>query len=937
MRRSSALFIVCALIACTRVSTSQQASGSAGCSLPAPQFELRKPNIFTAQQEEWLGEAQASQLEPDYDLLPEKESLELDLIGHKLLAQLPATPIPYHFRVYEAVDANGFSIAGGYVYISRKLITDAHSEDEVAGVLAHEIGHIYTHQVAIEFTRQLKAMLNITTVSSREDVQDKVQMLLNAPWKDRADQSEDEEEKDELLADRVGLYALIKAGYAASAFSENLDRIAANKGRTGNLLTDILGATDPLSLRVRVARKIADSVPEGCKRQDPGFSTEFKAFQEAVRSVPVHPLIEPTPGLESIKLEPPMRQSLEQVRFSPDGKLILAQDETSIHVLSRWPLKRLFSIDAPWALPAHFTPDSAHVVFNYATMRVEKWEVATGKRESSHELVDYDGCEQTSLSPDGRTFACLSFNHAGVWLKLSDVESGKVFYDNKTYFGASNAGAEIIVRSGGGKRVGTVVYAQDGRTMLILAGAKSLAFDLGERKPIALGKDFSHMVDGRTAFVDSDKLVFQCDWAEMQTSSKDTFKLCEASFPDGLPVNSFRVGYQWIEPVMKGNYLLIGPFKDNAAMLVDPSTGKASAGFKLDSLDVFGSTVASENEHGVSVGELGGEQMESAELPVGPMMRVDAAAFSPDGRFLAYSSKSRSSIWDLSTQKRVALMRPFRGVRFDDQEQMYAQYQASNQRSGQNYHIDLKTGKATEGSKYEIDQFQYGDVLITFQPMEMTGTINSNINLVVSDVVTGALLWTRRFPHETPSVRRTEDGSLLLISDLIEQTATDESNHAGGKLVKASDTTGRWDAKGLLIEVVASRTGEIKREVMVPEHVSDNQRTAALYGDYLVVRGNANNSVIYRVSDGKRLGAFYGRAIAGDSKLGLIASTNRDQDVILYDAATGKELKRVTVDQLPRAVQFIADKNALLVLTASQRVYSIDLPAMGQAEAAQAK
>ena len=83
-----------------------------------------------------------------------------------------------------------------------------------------------------------------------------------------------------------------------------------------------------------------------------------------------------------------------------------------------------------------------------------------------------------------------------------------------------------------------------------------------------------------------------------------------------------------------------------------------------------------------------------------------------------------------------------------------------------------------------------------------------------------------------------------------------------------------------------------------------------------------------------RLGAFYGRAIAGDGKLGLIATTNRDQDVTIRDAKTGKQLKHVTVDHFPLAARFIAEKNALLVLTAAQSVYTIDLPAAGQAETA---
>src|SRR5208283_115112 len=251
---------------------------------------------------------------------------------------------------------------------------------------------------------------------------DKMQLLLDIPWNHRADVSEEDEEKNELLADRVGLFAMVRAGYAAKAFSQNLDRIAANKGKTGNFLTDMLGTTSDISLRVRMGRKIADSLTDDCKRLEPSSSADFKAFQEALRNLPIHPLIAPTPGLSSINLEPAMRQPLVQVRFSPDGNYILAQDEMSIHVLSRSPMKLLFSIDARWAQPAHFTPDSAHVVFHFVTMRVEKWNVASGKRESFHELVDYDGCSQTSVSPDGRTFVCLTMGKAGWWLKLSDVE-----------------------------------------------------------------------------------------------------------------------------------------------------------------------------------------------------------------------------------------------------------------------------------------------------------------------------------------------------------------------------------------------------------------------------------------------------------------------------------------------------------------------------------
>lgn len=940
MKRFSLLSFVCALVLFSHASWGQQTPAGSGCSLPAPPFASSKPNIFSVEQEQWLGDAQASQQEPYYDLLPDMDSAELDRIGQKLLAQLPPTPIHYRFRVYESEDVNGFSLAGGHVYVSRKLITDAHSEDEVAGVLAHEIGHIYTHQISIAYTRELKAMLSVTSLKDRADLEDKAQLVLNAPWKDKAEESEDEAEKDELLADRVGLYALARAGYAPLAFAENLDRIAANKGHTGNILTDVLGGTSDIALRVRMARKAADSLSAECKQLSPASSASFKQFQNAIRSAMVHPLLEPTPGQTSFKLNPPMRPALEQVKISPNGAYVLAQDEHSIHVLSRSPLKHLFTIDARGAKLASFTPDSTHISFHYQTMRVELWDIATAKRESYHELVDYEGCPQTSLSPDGKTFVCLSKTSGGVWLKLTDVETGKRFYDNKKFHEQFYLGSpDIVVRLAGGLRVGTVVYSQDGRTMLIATGSKAMAYDLTQRKPISLGHDLSSLVEGRIAFVDSDKLVYQCDTDFKAGSSKDTFKMCEATFPEGMPLNSFKLGYQWMESVTRGNHVLIGPFKENAAMLTDPSNGTASAGFKLNSLDMVDQVLATENESGgVTVGELGGQHMFAIDLPVSPMNGVEAAAFSPDGRFLAYSGKARSSIWDLETQKRVALMRAFRGVRFNEQDMMFAQYKESQQKPGQNYQIDLKTGKAAEGAKYAIDQFQYGDVLVTFQPMDKSGGVNSNIDLQVADAATGAPLWSKRFPFASPMVRQSEDGTLLLIIDLYDETASGEEKHAGAKLVKSSDSKSEWINQGLLIEVVDSHTGELKRAIQVPERASSNvARTAALYGGYLVVHGVANNSVIYRIADGVRTGAFYGRAIAGDGKLGLIAATNRDQDVIVYDAATGRELKRVIVDQFPRAARFIAAKNTLLVLTANQRVYTINLPAAGHAEGAQAK
>jgi hypothetical protein len=73
-------------------------------------------------------------------------------------------------------------------------------------------------------------------------------------------------------------------------------------------------------------------------------------------------------------------------------------------VLTVEPLSVIMQIEAPTAGWAHFTPDSKSVVFDNGHMRVEKWDIASQKRVSAHELATREACRSTVLSPDGNTF-----------------------------------------------------------------------------------------------------------------------------------------------------------------------------------------------------------------------------------------------------------------------------------------------------------------------------------------------------------------------------------------------------------------------------------------------------------------------------------------------------------------------------------------------------
>jgi len=103
------------------------------------------------------------------------------------------------------------------------------------------------------------------------------------------------------------------------------------------------------------------------------------------------------------------------------------------------------------------------------------------------------------------------------------------------------------------------------------------------------------------------------------------------------------------------------------------------------------------------------------------------------------------------------------------------------------------------------------------------------------------------------------------------------------------------------------------------------ERTAGLFGNLLAVYGNNNNTVVYSASDGARMLAFFGRALAGDEKLGMVAATNRPQELSVYDVRTGHLLASVILDQNVLAARFVPDQKQLLVLTATQHVYRLDL------------
>ncbi len=74
--------------------------------------------------------------------------------GEKLAATSERPDLPWTFRVVDDPAVNAFAVPGGFVYVTRGLLTHLTSEAELASVVGHEIGHITARHTAAEMSKQ---------------------------------------------------------------------------------------------------------------------------------------------------------------------------------------------------------------------------------------------------------------------------------------------------------------------------------------------------------------------------------------------------------------------------------------------------------------------------------------------------------------------------------------------------------------------------------------------------------------------------------------------------------------------------------------------------------------------------------------------------------------------------------------------------------------
>ncbi|MGI6092439.1 MAG: M48 family metalloprotease [Veillonellaceae bacterium] len=99
--------------------------------------------IISQKQEISIGRDVAKQLEKKYGLVEDPALQErVDRIGQSLVAVSDRKDIQYSFKVLNSKEINALAAPGGYIYVFKGLIDLMPSDDELAGVIGHEVGHV---------------------------------------------------------------------------------------------------------------------------------------------------------------------------------------------------------------------------------------------------------------------------------------------------------------------------------------------------------------------------------------------------------------------------------------------------------------------------------------------------------------------------------------------------------------------------------------------------------------------------------------------------------------------------------------------------------------------------------------------------------------------------------------------------------------------------
>jgi beta-barrel assembly-enhancing protease len=242
----------------------------------SPQFPNPGKTGMSREQQHALGLQVAGEVYKQMPVLPDSspETQYIQRLGKKLVATIPSEySWPYEFHVVAQKEINAFALPGGPMFVNIGTITAAANEAELAGVMGHEMAHVYMQHSAkqtskAQWTQGLAGLASGVLGSTGGMLGQLAQYGIGFGAQglmlkySRGDESQ---------ADAVGTIILYKAGYNPQSMADFFKTLASQGGAAPpQLLSD---HPNPGNREVAIEKEIS-----AWPAQD--YSTDSAAFDK---------------------------------------------------------------------------------------------------------------------------------------------------------------------------------------------------------------------------------------------------------------------------------------------------------------------------------------------------------------------------------------------------------------------------------------------------------------------------------------------------------------------------------------------------------------------------------------------------------------------------------------------------------------------------------
>ena len=215
-------------------------------------------------------------------------------LGYRLVASSDKPKEHFAFFIVKDPEINAFAAPGGYIAVNSGLLTITQNESELAGVIAHEIGHITQNHLQRAFEDSKKdaplmalVLLGAIVAGAGSHSGDAPMAVLAGGQGLLAQKSINFTRKDEIEADRVGIQTLANAGFDPDAMAGFFQRMEdAMSAGAGGLDVPALLQTHPVTtMRISDAKARAAALVAAQKLRPSGASMDKLQWQNSTAPI----------------------------------------------------------------------------------------------------------------------------------------------------------------------------------------------------------------------------------------------------------------------------------------------------------------------------------------------------------------------------------------------------------------------------------------------------------------------------------------------------------------------------------------------------------------------------------------------------------------------------------------------------------------------------